>query len=89
MISQVYNYTDDQLRELMTKVQREGLAIFTEQWCGRDTLGGAAAFQSGLCLYQSDRCFIWYSPGGHETEKRCDLWRRRQFSGDLFLLCFY
>ena len=38
MISQVYNYTDDQLRELMTKVQREGLAIFTEQWCNEEQL---------------------------------------------------
>ena len=38
MTLQVYDYTDDQLRELMTKVQREGLAIFTEQWCDEGQL---------------------------------------------------
>ena len=32
MTSKVYDYTDDQLTELMATVQRDGWAIFYEQW---------------------------------------------------------
>ena len=58
MTLQVYNYTDDQLRELMSKVQREGLAIFTEQDCNEEQL--ASIFKrTGECeapdLFMNDK----------------------------------